>query len=257
MCGVEVAYDLLVPARLGLDFDAVFDRCRAQGYRGLNITYPYKERVVARLAIDDPDVRTIAACNTAVFDAPRPRGLNTDYTGFIQAFRGTFGPVSPGLVAIFGAGGVGKAIGFALARLGATGLRLFDADARKAEDLARALSAAYPALRVDVSASAEQATGGADGLVNCTPLGMVGYQGSAIPASLIRGQRWAFDAVYTPIDTEFVAAAQAAGLSVMSGYELYLYQGIDAFGIFTGHKVDAAALREALAKSDAVDSNAG
>ncbi|MGH6725264.1 MAG: shikimate dehydrogenase family protein [Pseudolabrys sp.] len=246
LCGLDVTYELLVPRDLSLEFDAVFDRARDQGFRGLNITYPYKEKVVRRLRIDDLSVRTIAACNTVLFDAPSPIGANTDYTGFIAAFKNRYGIMAPGIVAIAGTGGVGKAIGFALVQLGAKGLRLFDFDREKAEKLARAIASEHSGIDVQASASIAQAGDGADGLVNATPLGMVGYGGSAFPKTLLNGRRWAFDAVYTPIDTPFMLGARAAGLSIMSGYELYLYQGVDAFKLFTGRQIDPIELRQAI-----------
>jgi shikimate dehydrogenase len=246
LCGLDLTYDLLVPRDLSLEFDAVFDRARDQGFRGLNITHPYKEKVVRRLKIDDPSVRSIAACNTVVFSPPQPAGANTDYTGFIAAFRNRYGPMSPGVVAMAGSGGVGKAIGFALARLGAEGLRLFDTDQLKAESLARAIVADFPGFDVRVAASIAQASEDADGLVNGTPLGMAGNGGSAFPKTLLAGRRWAFDAVYTPTDTPFVLGAMEAGLSILSGYELYLYQGVEAFEIFTGRQIDPIALRIAI-----------
>src|SRR5690606_31618021 len=134
----------------------------------------------------------------------------------------------------------GRAIGFALAALGAVELRLFDGDAAKAEVLARTLGAVTPVMRVAVAASIAEAASGADGLVNGTPLGMVGHPGTAIPKPLTAGRRWAFDAVYTPVETEFLQDARAAGLEIMSGYELFFHQGIDAFRIFTGREVDWA-----------------
>ncbi|MEP7030049.1 MAG: shikimate dehydrogenase [Pseudolabrys sp.] len=248
LCGIDVTYDLLVPRDLALDFNSVFDRARDQDYRGLNITYPYKEQVIRHLRIDDPSVHAIAACNTVVFETSKPPlGANTDYTGFIAAFQNSLGAGLPGVVAMAGCGGVGKAIGFAFARLGAKALRLFDTDRQKAENLARAITAAYPGFDVVVAASIEQASDGADGLVNATPMGMAGYGGSAVPAAALRGRHWAFDAVYTPINTPFLLDARAADVEIMSGYELYFYQGVDAFRIFTGMEVDAAALRRELA----------
>lgn len=247
LCGLDVTYERLIPAELGLDFDAVFERCR--GYRGINITYPYKERVVAKLAIEDPLVVAMAACNTVVFDRAPPRGFNTDYTGFIDAFRHTFGATAkPGVTAIAGAGGAGKAVGFALGQLGASRLTLFDPDRPRAEALAASVTAAFAGLAVEIADSIEQAAAGADGIVNCTPLGMAGHEGTAIPKSAIGGQHWAFDAVYTPLHTQFMRDARAAGLSVMSGYELFFYQGVNAFRIFTGREVDHQALRQELRK---------
>jgi shikimate dehydrogenase len=243
---VRIRYDRLIPADLGRDFDAVFDECDATGFRGINITYPYKERVITKLEIADPTVQAIAACNTVVFNGGRPHGDNTDYTGFIDAFRHAFGRARPGAVTMAGAGGVGRAVAFALATLGASKLRLFDRDHHKAEMLAASITAAFATISVDIAGSIEDAASGADGLVNCTPLGMAGHPGTAIPKRVIGSQRWAFDAVYTPVETRFLLDARAAGLDVISGYELFFHQGVNAFKIFTGHDVDQAALRRAL-----------
>jgi shikimate dehydrogenase len=183
-----------------------------------------------------------------MFGDARPWGDNTDYSGFKSAFLGTFGSASPGVVAMAGAGGVGKAIGFGLADLGARQLRIFDENAARSSVLRDSLAEAAPSLCVHLAASIEEAAQGADGLINATPLGMTGYPGTAIPRHAIAGQSWAFDAVYTPVRTAFLRDAAAAGARIMSGYELFFHQGIDAFRIFTGFEVDPAALRQALSE---------
>ena len=96
----------------------------------------------------------------------------------------------------------------------------------------------------------EEGAAGASGLVNCTPVGMVGYDGTPLPRSLMAGASWAFDAVYTPVDTRFLQDAAAGGLTCISGYELFFYQGVDAWRIFSGRPVDEARLRAALAAPD-------
>lgn len=246
LSGQNVTYDLLRPADLGRSFEDVLLWAETAGYRGVNVTYPYKERVVARLDVPDPAVRAIGACNTVLFGDRKPEGWNTDYSGFIAAYRNSFGPRPPGCVAMAGAGGVGRAIAFALCHLGATELRLFDVDAVKAADMAAALAAVPAATKVIVAATIEDASRGADGLINSTPIGMVGIGGCAFPDGTIHGRRWAFDAVYTPVYTPFVVACRAAGLTVMSGYELFFYQGVDAFRHFTGKDVSEGQLRAAL-----------
>ncbi|MCA1493985.1 shikimate dehydrogenase [Ensifer sp. NBAIM29] len=247
LCGLDVTYERLIPADRGEDFETVFDRCLTGGFRGINITYPYKERVVPLLDVRDPAIAAIGACNTVVFDSTPPSGHNTDYTGFVSAFREAFPGATPGTVAMAGAGGVGKAVAFGLAALGCKRLLIFDRDRAKAEALSSSLEAATVEMPVEIVPSIEEAVVAADGLVNCTPLGMVGYAGTAIPNALIGRQRWAFDAVYTPVETEFLRDAHAAGLSIISGYELFFHQGVDAFRHFTGTEVDAAALRAVLA----------
>ena len=247
MRGVETTYDLLVPAELDIGFDALFERCAAGDYHGINITYPYKERAAARVAIESPFIRAIGAVNTIVFAPDGPRGFNTDHTGFIAAWRARFEPARPGVVCQIGAGGVGRAVAFGLAELGATTVRLFDLDQARAERLAVALREARPTIEVAAVDSLEEAASAANGIVNCSPVGMIGHDGTPIPRGLMRGAAWAFDAVYTPVDTHFLADAAAAGLATLSGYELFFEQGQDCIEIFLGGRVDRARLRQALA----------
>jgi shikimate dehydrogenase len=246
LCGIDVNYERLVPRDLGLSFDAVVDRARSDGLRGLNITYPYKERILPRVTIDAAAVQAIGACNTVLFGEPT-LGMNTDYTGFVAAYRERFGGAAPGVVAIAGCGGAGKAVGFALASLGSTSMRLFDADHAKARGLQAALGEFRGGLDVAATASLPEACEGATGLINCTPLGMVGYGGNAFAGIPVKGRTWIFDAVYTPLETPFLREGKAAGIETLSGYELFLYQGIHAFKLFTGHDVDGRELRRALA----------
>ncbi|MFA6267005.1 MAG: shikimate dehydrogenase [Pseudolabrys sp.] len=250
LTGLPVSYDLLRPSDLGRSFEDVLAWAEATGYRGLNITYPYKERVVGHLVVPDPAVRALGACNTVLFGQGRPEGWNTDYSGFIGGYRHIFGSEPAGRVAMAGAGGVGRAIAFALCELGATELRLFDVDARKSAVLADALRGVASGTTTIVADTIEEAASGADGLVNSTPVGMVGIGGCPFPADVINGRRWAFDAVYTPVDTPFMVAARAAGLALMSGYELFFYQGVDAFRHFTGKDVPEATLRGALKQGE-------
>ena len=244
--GLRVDYARLVPRDLGRAFEAVFAECAGAGYRGINITYPYKERVTALIAIDDPLVRAIGAANTVLFTPQGPKGYNTDYSGFIAAYRGARGVASPGTVCMAGAGGVGRAIAFGLVALGTPALHLIDRDRAKAEALAEAVRAAAPGMEVRVFDDLATAAEGATGLINSTPVGMVGYPGTVFAPAVLAGAEWAFDAVYTPVDTQFLRDAEAAGLAVISGYELFFWQGVHAWQIFAGLPLDQAALRKAL-----------
>jgi shikimate dehydrogenase len=241
--GLIVRYDRLVPALLGQDFETVFAGARSAGYRGVNVTYPYKERVVSMVRLADPVLEKIGAVNTVTFEAKGPLGHNTDYTGFKSAFRGAFGQALPGTVLLVGAGGVGRAIAFGLADLGAKALILMDTDKGKADALAGDLGRAFPALDLATDCGTDQPL---DGVVNATPVGMDGKPGNPIPDWAIGGAAWAFDAVYTPKDTEFLTAASARGLKILSGWDLFFHQGLDAWEIFSGLRADEKRLKAEL-----------
>ena len=249
--GLRVRYDRLVPAELGLGFEEVFARSRAGGYAGLNITYPYKERVTGLVTIPDPLVRAMGAVNTVLFGEEEPRGFNTDHSGFIAAYRAARPDTPPGAVALIGAGGVGRAVAFGLVALEASEIRLFDRDAARTAALARDLAPVAGRTRIVLAPHADEAAAGAAGVVNCTPLGMTGHAGSPLPRAAMAGAQWAFVAVYTPADTRFLADAAAAGAAVIAGWELFFWQGVHAWAHFAGRPLDAERLRADLLARDA------
>ena len=246
--GLPITYERLVPHETGLDFEALFERCRRDGYRGINMTYPYKERAASLVTVDDPNVRLLGAVNTVLFASDGPKGHNTDHTGFVETYRRARRE-PPGTVAVFGAGGVGRAIAFALHALGAQEIRLCDADGCRARRLANDL--VRVGGRATVHASTRDAATGTDGIVNCTPVGMMGHGGTplsreAMAAVTAGGRGWAFDAVYTPVETEFLCDAAASRLRTISGWELFFWQGVHAARLFTDREPDTAHLRAAL-----------
>lgn len=246
--GQSVRYERLVPAALGQEFDPLFSSLAGQGFRGVNVTYPYKERTAARVTIGDPLVQAIGAVNTVIFGAGEPQGFNTDYSGFIAAYRRVRGEAAPGRVLMMGAGGVGKAVAFGLVALGLTEIDIVDCDLPKAEALAEALRRARPGLTARAATDAAGFAKGACGIVNCTPVGMVGHDGTPLSRRHMAGAQWAFDAIYTPIETEFLCDAAAERLQIISGYELFIGQGVDAWAIFTSLPLDEPRLRTDLAE---------
>ena len=135
--GFELHYHLIEVAGAGrADLVAILDGVRRMGFSGINVTYPYKEAVVPLLDALSPEARAMGAVNTVVARDGVLTGHNTDATGFATAYRALGRSDGDAPVAIIGTGGVGKAIGFALAGCGVSHLRLYDSDRAKAQALA-------------------------------------------------------------------------------------------------------------------------
>jgi len=246
--GRTVTYDRLVPKDMGIGFDAVFSYCVEHDYHGINVTYPYKERAVSKVIVPDPLVKAMGAVNTILFDGENPSGHNTDYSGFIAAFRNRFDDMSPGSVTLVGAGGAGRAVAFGLVALGVNRICIIDKELKKAHALERDLRQVAPDLDLTIGDDVARAVSAAEGIVNCTPIGMVGYEGTPIPATALGSQKWVFDAVYTPIETQFLRDAAAAEIPRLSGYELFFFQGVQAFKLFSGADVVQEELRLQLSR---------
>lgn len=245
IAGIDVSYARLVPHVMGLSFEEVFVMTKEEGFDGINVTYPYKEHVCKFVSVSDPAVRAIGAVNTVLFSPKGPEGFNTDYSGFVQAY-GAARNAPPGTVCLIGAGGVGKAVAFALLALKAHTVICVDLDGAKAEALAQVLQAAGTSTRIRVCDTPAKAAEQSDGIINCTPLGMVNIGGTPLPANAMTQATWAFDAVYTPVETKFLQDARHAGLTIISGYELFLAQGFDAWSLFSGQPTDRAAIHARL-----------
>jgi shikimate dehydrogenase len=229
-----------------LSFSEQLQQCQSLGLVAVNVTHPFKEHAATVYPVLDSAMQRVGSVNTLSFH--KQQAFNTDYSGFVRAFQKNLPDAPLDRVLQVGAGGVGRAVAFALGRLHAgVHIDLVDSDLNKAQRLASQLAdagiacEAHPPERMPALPLS-------DGVINCTPLGMVQYPGSAIPLDLLSKQTWAFDAVYTPLETTFLQAAKAAGLIVLSGYELFFYQGVDAFKHFTGYDVDETALRRALSQ---------
>lgn len=242
MVGIDVSYDVIErPVRDGRAVLDVVRACRDDGYDGLNIGYPFREIAYSALHVDDPTVRRIAAVNTILFSDGVASGANTDYSGLCRRWRHQWPQRRPGVVALIGAGGVGRAVGFAMVELGARQMRVCDAEGDRAHALVAALRTRFPRTTIATYPDAESAVLGVDGVVNATPLGMFLEPGTPVDLDLIGEQKWVLDVVASPVETKLVAHARDVGMAVFSGFDLFLGQAFDAFERFAEDPLPAPA----------------
>jgi shikimate dehydrogenase len=242
--GAHCHYQLIEVAGAGREeLRLLLDGVRRLSFAGVNVTFPYKEAVVSLLDELSPGAQAIGAVNTIVVRDGRLIGHNTDTTGFARAITELVRDPAQSIVAVIGAGGVGKAITFALAGIGVAEIRIFDTDRAKATQLAGQIG--KPG-KTSVAGSVEDAMHGATGVVNGSPVGMLPNRGTPVPDALLHQDIWVADAVYTPLWTPLLNAAKAKGAEVMTGRELAIYQAADAFELFTGLKPSAVEMGNAF-----------
>jgi shikimate dehydrogenase len=222
---------------------AMLDGVRALTFSGVNVTYPYKVAVVPLLDALDPSAVKVGAVNTVAARDGKLIGFNTDCSGFQRGLRRQVGDIAGQTVALVGAGGVGKAIGVALAESGVARVNIFDREAPRAAELAIALSSHCDARAV---ATVEATLEGAQGVINATAVGMKPNNGTPVPFALLRSDLWIGDAVYEPLWTPMLSHAREIGATLMTGRELAIDQAMDAFEIFTGEAPSRGAMAAAF-----------
>jgi len=236
-----------------LDFDiighedcklpAIVDLLASIGFDGLNVTHPFKRRIMVELDEVSPDAAALDAVNTIVFESGRRTGFNTDWSGFRASMIRDLPGVALREVANIGCGGAGAATAYALLKMGADNIRLFDRDRTRAEWLVESLSSAFPHQSLRIATTAAEAIEGADGVVQATPIGMTSHPGMPFDPSALRPTMWVADIVYFPRETELLRAARNLGCLTMSGVGMVLEQAAGAFRLFTGAHPDIDRMR--------------
>lgn len=239
--GIAYEYRLIdfdILALTDADLTSVVAVARREGYAGLNITHPFKERVIEGLDALAPEAAAIGAVNTVTFRDGAAVGHNTDFFGFAENFRLGMPGADLGSVVLIGAGGAGMAVARVLLDTGVKDLAVADLDPVRAQRLVSRLGAG----RVTSLDQIETVMKTATGLVNATPIGMAKYPGTPVDPALLRPGIWVADIVYFPAETELLAKARAIGCRTLAGAGMAVFQAVRAFEIITGLRPDAESM---------------
>ena len=233
---------------LGLDFayvpfnvkitalDEAIKGASALGIKGLNVTIPHKIKVLEFLDVIDNPAELIGAVNTIKFDSGKITGYNTDGIGAVRALEEVV-QVKDKKVLMVGAGGAARAVAFQLILSGIESITIINRTPEKALKLKNEIESKidsnifYGNLEI-----LEKEISKADILINTTPIGMYPHINDTplANASMMHSDLVVNDLVYNPMDTVLLKEAEKAEAKTVSGLKMLLYQGAEAFKIWTG-----------------------
>jgi shikimate dehydrogenase len=231
------------------NFEAAVRALPKLGFRGINVTIPYKETILHMSSSVSDRAALIGAANTISF---RPDGSihadNTDGYGFLENLRqnapGWSAKDGPALV--LGAGGAARAVISALLSAGAPEVRIANRTRQRAQYLAETYGA-----KVVVAdwIGAAAACAGAKTIVNTTSLGMKGQPQLNLSLAQAPGDALVTDLVYTPLVTGLIDQARGRGLRTVDGLGMLLHQAAPGFHHWFGVRpeIDAALRAHMLA----------
>ncbi|MHB1006925.1 MAG: shikimate dehydrogenase [Chloroflexota bacterium] len=229
---------------------------RDPAHLGANVTVPHKQAVVALVDAVDPSARHVGAINTIVNREGSLTGYNTDGTGFLRALRAEGGFEPSGATALLlGAGGAARGVAFALLGAGLRRLTIANRQRERAERLAADLADLDPPPSVTIAPWTADALSRAteyDLVVNATTIGM--WRGPAegqspLLATALGPGILVCDLVYNPAETPLLASARAAGARALGGLPMLVYQGAEAFTLWTGLPAPVEVMRAAAARA--------
>ena len=210
-------------------------------------------RLVDRLS---PAAELIGACNTVVMEEDGTlTGHNTDGIGFVRNLKEHGVEVKGQRIVILGTGGAATAITVQAALDGAAQIAIFNRKGgsySNGEETVEKIRRAVPDIsRVYIEDihnrdALKEAIAGNDLLVNATSLGMCPMEKETpVPAEYLHPVLAVADVVYNPRETRLLREAKEAGCrAVVDGTGMLLWQGAEAFRLFTGQEMPAEEVRE-------------
>ena len=232
--------------------DFMKKEARAADLKGLNVTVPHKETVLAFLDELKPEAKAIGAVNTVCSADGQLVGHNTDAYGF-NASLILDARVHPSTcrAVIFGAGGAARAVVYALLSRGASSVVVINRNPERAGQIVQdfldlAAGRRFLALPANPQNYAEELKRSTL-IVNATSVGLEGDE-TPLAKDMIPPEILVYDLIYKPSPTRLLREAKEAGARVLGGLGMLLYQGVASFQLWTGVAAPIEVMREALTK---------
>ena len=188
---------------------------------GLNVTVPYKEKVLKFLTDIDANAKKIGAVNVIKIQNGILKGFNTDSDAFYETLEKWFPKIENAKALVLGTGGSSKAVRQALNKLKIS----FKTVSREKSSG----DYTYEELEKNDNPITEAAL-----IINTTPLGMTPDTNSIPPikCELLSSHHYVYDLIYNPARTVFLQKAEMQGATIKNGLEMLHIQAEKAWAIW-------------------------
>lgn len=227
------------------DFFAGLDK---NNISGLNVTIPYKEKVLEFVKVDQESfyLRQIKAINTIVKKDGIWKGFNTDIPGFSRGLLENIDPRAK-KTAVLGAGGAARAVVYALAGSHAREILIYDIDQAKAGNVVEMILSLFPGFNIKAVGTVQELDiKYKDILINATPIGMKKDDPCLIEENMLHKDLFVYDLIYNPAETALLKLAKKTGAKCSNGLRMLLYQAVLSFFHFKSREAPIKIMEEAL-----------
>lgn len=245
--GIEAEYTRVSAPEA--EFASEFERLKTEGFKGMNVTIPYKSAVIRLLDALDAVATRVQAVNTVKEEGGRYVGHNTDPDGIVGPLMAEPATLDVRNAMLIGAGGAARAFCEAMNRIGCLDVAVAVRSVERARRFVLEMEKAFPRMNLTLASMRDLRHLNHDLVFNASPMGA---SGEPLPRELKRvlpGTKVVFDAVYRPRETRLLVEAERVGAVAIHGEEMLLHQGMAAFRLWTGKEAPEKVMRKALAGS--------
>jgi len=211
---------------------AAMQALRVLGFRGANVTIPFKRSVLHYLDHVDDLAQKIGAVNCILNNDGVLSGFNTDHAGFIKPLVNRGIRLNGKRALVIGAGGATRAVLTGLVDHNISHILLLNRTERNAATLIDWCAGELQFTRIDYdgppSKLEQKALQSVDLIINSTPVGMhPDTAGAPLSGSLhFSDHQTVYDLIYNPWETMMLSRARAEGATVLNGFEMLILQGL-------------------------------
>ena len=209
------------------------DGIRSLGFRGLNVTIPFKKKVVNYIDQLDEDAERIGAVNCILNDNNKLKGFNTDYRGFIWPIRDYKDLIKGSNVLILGCGGAARGVVYSLSRLKINSIQIVNRSEDNAREFIKwARSIFDPETKIEYIGNSQSVDSSLLKyillIINTTPLGMSpNIEESPLNQNIsFYKTNIVYDLIYNPLETKLLKRAKECGAKTINGFPMLIAQGI-------------------------------
>ena len=208
-----------------VDLQSIISQVKEKQINGINVTVPFKKKVIPYLDQLSPEAEQTQSVNTIILTNDNLVGHNTDIVGFTKAIKALNFNIEGKKVFILGAGGVVPSIIFALKKMNVSQIIVSNRTKKKAEDL----KSRFKNLEIldwgDITDF--------DVIINATSLGL-NEEAINLDFSKSINNKLFYDVIYNPAETNFLNEAKKLGNKTENGKLMFIYQAFEAFKLWHG-----------------------
>ncbi len=209
---------------------------------GLNVTIPYKEKVIPYLDVLSPFAKRTMAVNTIVISEERElTGYNTDGPGFLAHLAELSFDLKDKRVAVLGAGGTTRSMLAAICVLPEkpNSVLIYNRTVSRAQELVQDLSRRINMEGVEVVETPEELNLElSDCLINTTSVGLKSDDPCPVDPDQLHANLFVYDVIYNPIGTQLLRMAKKKKARTANGLGMLFYQGVLALQHWAGTELD-------------------
>ena len=195
---------------------------------GINVTVPFKKTIIPFLDELSIEAESTQSVNTIYLRDNKVIGHNTDIFGFETSIKKSKYNLTDKEVLILGAGGVVPSIIFALNKMKISKIKISNRTKDKADNLKTLFK------NIEIIEWGEVPN--FDMIINATSLGLKKEDKINLDFSLISKNRFFYDVIYNPRETNFLKTGKSLGCTILNGKLMFIYQALLAFNIW--HKLE-------------------